>query len=184
MRVVLQAAPSGGTALATRLVLLSNGLVGPLRRLLLQGLGRQWDSASGTFLMNRQEVRLAPAAQIDGGSLADIGNGAHVGVVGTPGSDGVLVAECVHMYRPAIDGYLRGVVAGVDTAARTLTVNVAPNVLVRVQPRTVLSDLTLAGGGLTLAELAPGNKVLVLGWTNNANPVNWCVPRAICPPTR
>ncbi len=172
VRVVLQAAPSGSTAVATRLVLLSDGLVGPLRRLLLQGLVRQWDTNAGTFLMNRQAVRLAPAAQIDGGTLSDIGDGARVGVIGARGSDGVLVAERVHIYRPAIDGYLRGVVAAVDAVARTLTVEVAPNVQVQVQPRTVLSDLTLAGGGLTLAELAPGNKVLVLGWTNGTGGID------------
>ena len=168
VRVVLQAAPSNGTAVATRLVLLSDGLAGPLRRMLLHSLVRQWDPAAGTFLMNRQAVRIDGSTQFDGGTLTDIGNGARIGAIGTRGSDGVLVAERVQIYRPAIDGYVRGVVASVDVPARRFSVAVAPGVQVQVQARTLLSDRTLAGGGLALAELAPGNKVLALGWVNGA----------------
>lgn len=166
VRVVLQAPPSGGAAVATRLVLLSEGLAGPLRRLLLHSLVSQWDPQARTFLLNRQSVRLDPATQFVDGDLADIGDGARVGVVGTRGSDGVLVAERVQVYRPAIDGYVRGVIASVDLPTRRFSVEVAPGVQVQVQPRTLLSDLTLAGGGLTLDNLAVGNKVLALGWVN------------------
>jgi hypothetical protein len=166
VRVLLQAAPSNGTAVATRLVLLSDGLTGPLRRMLLHSLVRQWDPAASTFLMNRQAVRIDGSTQFDGGALTDIGNGARIGVIGTRGSDGVLVAERVQIYRPAIDGYVRGVVASVDLPARRFSVAVAPGVQVQVQARTLLSDRTVAGGGLTLSELRANDEVLALGWVN------------------
>jgi hypothetical protein len=78
----------------------------------------------------------------------------------------VLSATRVHVYAPAIDGYVRGRVAAIDIANRLVTVQVTSTaqVLVQVQERTLLSDRTLATGALTLANLAVNQEVLALGW--------------------
>lgn len=170
VRATLQAAPAGGAAVATRLALLDTGLTGALRSLALQGLVRNWNAGNQTFVLERQTVALGAATQFIGGSLADIGNGARVRVVGPRGSDDVLNAIRVHVYAPAIDGYVRGRVAAVDLANRRVTVQVTPvaQVLVQVNERTVLSDRTLASGALTLANLALNQEVLALGWLNGS----------------
>ena len=163
VRVVLQAPPIGGAAVATRLVLIDAGLAGALRRQALQGLVHQWNSATQTFELDRQTVRINATTQFQEGSLADIGNGARVGVLGSRAGDGVLTAERVLIYRPAIDGYVRGRVTAIDRVAQRFSVQVAPGIQVQIQARTVLSDLSLANG-LTLDNLALGNEVLALGW--------------------
>lgn len=168
VRATLQAAPAGGAAVATRLALIDANLAGALRSLALHGLVRNWNASAQTFDLERQSVRLTAATQFFGGNLADIGNGARLRVVGPRGTDDVLNATRVHVYAPAIDGYVRGRVAAVDLANRRVTVQVTPaaQVLVQVQERTLLSDRTLASGALTLANLAINQEVLALGWLN------------------
>jgi hypothetical protein len=163
VRVQLQAPPSAGAAVASRLVLLGNGLEGALRRQAIQGLVNQWNSVNQTFLLDGQRVRLDAATQFQDGGLTDIGNGARVRVLGTRGSDGTLTAERVLIYRPAIDGYVRGRVTAIDRAALRFTVQVASGVQVQVRATTVLSDLSLANN-LTFANLTVGDEVLALGW--------------------
>ena len=166
VRVQLQAPPNAGAALANRLVLLSDGLEGALRRQAIQGLVNQWNSVNQTFLLDGQRVRLEAVTQFQDGSLADIGNGARVRVLGTRGSDGTLTAERVLVYRPAIDGYLRGRVIAIDRAALRFAVQVASGVQVQVRATTVLSDLSLASN-LTFANLTVGDEVLALGWLSS-----------------
>lgn len=170
VRATLQAAPAGGSAVATRLALIDAGLTGALRSLALHGLVRNWNPAAQTFVLEGQSVRLSTATSFVVGSLADIGNGARLRVVGPRGNDDVLSATRVLVYAPAIDGYARGRVAVVDVANRRVTVQVTPaaQVLVQVQERTLLSDRTLATGGLTLASLAVNQEVLALGWLNGS----------------
>lgn len=163
VRVQLQAPPSAGAAVATRLVLLGSGLEGALRRQALQGLVSQWDSANQTFLLDGQRVRLDAATLFQDGVLADIGNGARVRVLGTRGGDSILAAERVLIYRPAIDGYVRGRVTAIDRAALRFTVQVASGVQVQLRATTVLSDLSLANN-LSFANLTVGDEVLALGW--------------------
>ncbi len=163
VRVQLQAPPSAGTAVATRLVLLGTGLEGALRRQAIQGLVNQWNSINQTFVLDGQRVRLDGATQFEDGILADIGNGARVRVIGTRGSDGMLTAERVLIYRPAIDGYVRGRVTAIDRAALRFTVQVASGVQVQLRTTTLLSDLSLANN-LTPTNLTVGDEVLALGW--------------------
>ena len=163
VRVQLQAPPSAGAAVATRLVLLGSGLDGALRRQAIQGLVNQWNSVNQTFLLDGQRVRLDAATQFQDGSLTDIGNGARVRVLGTRGSDGTLTAERVLIYRPAIDGYVRGRVTAIDRAALRFTVQVASGVQVQLRATTLLSDLSLANN-LTPTNLTVGDEVLALGW--------------------
>lgn len=170
VRATLQAAPAGGAAVATRLALIDAGLAGALRSLALHGLVRNWNAANRTFVLERQNVRLTAATQFVGGTLADIGNGARLRVIGPRGTDDVLSAARVHVYAPAVDGYVRGRVAAIDLVNRRVTVQVTPvaQVVVQVQERTVLSDRTLAAGALTLANLAVNQEVLALGWLNGS----------------
>ena len=169
VRVLLQAPPAAGAAVATRLLLLDAGLLGALRRQALHGLVNQWNPTALTLLLDRQNVRLSASTVFQEGTLADIGNGARIAVSGTRGNDGVLAAERVLVFRPAVDGYVRGRVTNIDRAAQTFAVlvapavQVAPSVQVQLQARTVLSDRSLANG-LSLANLTTGNEVLVLGW--------------------
>jgi hypothetical protein len=140
---------------------LSGGLEGALRRQAIQGLVNQWNSVNQTFLLDGQRVRLDAATQFQDGSLTDIGNGARV--LGTRGSDGTLTADRVLIYRPAIDGYVRGRVTAIDRTALRFAVQVASGVQVQVRATTVLSDLSLANN-LTFANLTVGDEVLALGW--------------------
>ncbi|KNZ34564.1 MAG: hypothetical protein AD742_00620 [Methylibium sp. NZG] len=169
LRVVLEAAPVAGNAAASRITLIDTSTPGGVQRQQLQGIVSQWDAGTGRFLLNGgggtsgQPVQVSATTQFQDGTLADLANGKRVEVRGTRASDGVLQAERLEFYRDVLTAYGRGRVTAVDVAGLRFNVLDLPGVEVRLRAGTLLDDSSVMGGVLTLANLAVGDEVLVLG---------------------
>ena len=166
LRVVLEAAPVAGSAVASRITLIDTLTPGGVRVQQLQGIVNQWDAAAGRFVLNGpsgQAVQLSAATQFQDGTRADLANGKRVEVRGTRASDGVLQAERLEFFREVLNAYGRGRVTAVDVAGRRFDVLDLPGLEVRLRLGTLLDDSSVLGGVLSLANLAVGDEVLVLG---------------------
>lgn len=165
VRVELQAAPVGGAAVATRLRLIDTHSADALTKQQRQGFVTQWNSSTGSFLLNEQPVQTLPATEYQDGDVTSLVNGARVEVTGVRGSDGILRAAKMRFLRSTLSAYGRGRVASVDAANLRFTLlDAATGVEVRVRAGTILNDTT--GGTLNLANLQVGQDVVALGVAN------------------
>lgn len=171
VRVVLEGAPVAGNASASRVSLVDTGTPADVRKQQLQGIVTRWDAGTGRFVLNGpagQSVQVDGATLFEDGSLADLGNGRRVEVRGTRGTDGVLKAERLALYRSALNAYGRGKVTAVDVAGKRFNVLDVPGVEVRMRTGTLLDDSSVLGGVLSLSNLLVGDEVLVVGQANGS----------------
>jgi hypothetical protein len=174
VRVLLQAAPVAGSAVASRITLIDLTPPAALRRQQLQGIVTLWDAAAGRFVLNGlggpfgQPVQLDATTQFQDGTLADLANGKRVEVRGTRGADGVLKAERIDFYRSVLNAYGRGRVTAVDAAGQRFSLLDLPGIEVRLRSGTLLDDNSDVGGVLNLGNLLVGDEVLVLGRGNDS----------------
>ena len=169
VRVLLEAAPVAGSAVASRVGLIDTSTPANVRRQQLQGFVGQWDSGTGRFLLNGvggQRVQVDANTQFEDGTRADLANGRRVEVRGIRGGDGVLTAERLGFYRSVLNAYGRGKVTAVDAAGRRFNLLDVPGVEVRLRLGTLLDDGSVLGGALSLSNLLVGDEVLVLGRAN------------------
>lgn len=166
VRVVLQAPPVSGAAVATRLSLIDSRVPDALRKQQLQGIVAQWDVAAGRFSLNGQPVQVSSATQYQDGTAASLNTGVRVEVTGQLSADRVLRADKLRFLGGAITGYARGKVTGVDVNSKRFSLLDNPGVEVRVRADTLLNDTAMVGGVLSLANLGVGDEVLVLGRAN------------------
>jgi len=164
VRVVLQAAPVGGAAAASKLSLIDRHGAEQLRKQQLQGFVAQWNASTNTFNLNGQTVQVGPTTQYQDGNLGNLSTGVRIQVVGTLNANQVLNADKLRFFPASLTGYGRGKVKFVN--AGNLRFNLLDNpggVEVRVRADTLLNDSSVAGGVLNLANLAINDEVLVLG---------------------
>ena len=102
VRVVLQAPPVSGAAVATRLSLIDSRVPDALRKQQLQGIVAQWDVATGRFSLNGQPVQVNAATQYQDGTAASLTTGARVEVTGQLSADRVLRADKLRFLGGAI----------------------------------------------------------------------------------
>lgn len=168
VRVVLQGPPVAGAAVASKLRLIDTRLPDGLRKLQLQGLVAQRDAAAGRFTLNGQPVQLSAATAYRDGTAADLANGARVEVSGTLTPGLVLRADTLRFFRTQLGGYGRGKVTAVDVVGKRFNLLANPGIEVRLRSDTLLNDTSLGAGDLSLATLAVGDEVLVLGQASDA----------------
>jgi hypothetical protein len=163
VRLVLQASPVAGRAVALQVRLIDLSPPAAVRVQQLQGILALWDASQLRFTLNGQAVQLDANTRFQDGSLADLATGARIEVRGVRGSDLVLKAERVRLLRPLLTAYGRGKVSSVDAAGKRFALFAAPGLEVRVRADTLLNDSSSVAGSLNLSNLAVDDELLVLG---------------------
>lgn len=169
VRVVLQAAPVSGAAVATRLRLIDTSVRASLRKQQLQGIVANWNAAAGRFTVDERAVRVSASTQFDpSAGLSNLANGTRVSLSGTLADDLVIDADRVRIVPSILTGYARGKVASVDVSGARFTLFGSPGVEVRLRADTLLNDTSVVGGLLKVSNLVVGDEVLVLGQANGS----------------
>jgi hypothetical protein len=161
VRVVLEAPPANGAAVARKLRIIDTRIPDALSKLQLQGIVAQWDASTGRFKLFGQQVQVNATTQFVDGSVADLANGTRVEVTGALGADKLLVASKLKIFGSVATGYGRGKVTSVDAAGKRFTL--LDSVDVRVRAETLLNDTSGITPELRLNNLRAGDEVLVLG---------------------
>ena len=164
VRVDLQAAPIGNTAVATRLRLIDTRSGDSFAKQQRQGFVTAWDVANSRFTLNGQLVQISNTTQYQDGNAGNIGNGVRVEVTGLRDTNGTLNATKLRFLRSSLSAYGRGRVTAVDAANQRFRVLDVPGVEIRIRTGTLLNDNT--GGVLNLNNLTVGQEVVVLGVAN------------------
>ncbi|HET7794401.1 MAG TPA: DUF5666 domain-containing protein, partial [Rhizobacter sp.] len=163
VRVVLQAAPTNGQAVARKISLVDRRTATSLSKQQIEGITAQWDAGTGRFSLNGQAVQVNLATRYEGGTRADLATGVRIRVTGTLDSAQVLNAEKLSFFPVSLSGYARGRVTAVDPAGQRFNLLDNPGVEIRIRAETLLNDTLVDGGTLNLGNLAVGDEIVVLG---------------------